>query len=189
MNKEFWLRNTVVPVFIGIFFAIICVTFFITHADIFSPAYEGAVLAHHEQTVDTSAVVDKPFEEIAEGDCIGKISVDGGLPIVAAAPYHQIGDVLSFEMDSAQFGKAGYVYLMTDARHLADIQKAISFTAEGCFEKHDYVLVGTREFGSVDEIKAFAPDINRGAIIFAQERGILGLKDRYKALIFEEVQL
>lgn len=189
MDSKFWVKNAVVPVVIGIICSIFAIAFFNANADIFSPVYEDSVLANHETTADTSAVADKSFDEIAKGDCIGKISISGGTPIVADAPYHQLGEVISYDMQSAEFGKAGYVYLETDNKHLSELEKSISFTAEGCFEKHDYVLVGAKKFSSVDAIKAYTPDINRGIIAYAQEKGKIGLKNTYKVLVFEEVQL
>ena len=189
MNRSFWLKNTVVPVIIGIVCSIFAIAFFNANPAVFSPVYEGSVLAKHEATADTSAIVDKSFDEIEPGDCIGKISVSGGVPLVADAPYHQLGEVISYDTQSAAFGKAGYVYLLMDNKHLAALDKAISFTAEGCFDKHDYVLVGTKTFGTVDEVRAYTPDINRGIIAYAQQKGKIGVKNAYKVLVFEEVQL
>ena len=190
MYREFFLKTLLLPIILAVIATIFFVMIFTGHNDIFSPVHEGAVLSHFENAGGDMNVVDKSFDEIVQGDCIGAIkAAKGEFPIVAEAEYTQLNDVLSYDMKSAEFGNAGYVYLFTDGRVLGEIENSISFTAEGCFEKHDYVLVDSKTFASEDAVKAYAPDINKCVIIYAQEKGVVGLKASYKALVFEEVQL
>ena len=190
MKKEFLLKTTLLPAILAVIATVVCVSFFVNHAALFSPVYEGTVMSYFDSLTDTSQVVDKSFDEIEKGDCIGTVTAaKGEFPIVADAAYSQLDDVLSYDMNSAEFGKSGYVYMLTDGRVLGEIENSITFTAEGCFEKHDYVLVETKRFNSENALKAYAPDINKCIIIYAQESGAIGLKDSFKALVFEEVQL
>ncbi|MBR3149089.1 MAG: hypothetical protein IKF64_02880 [Eubacterium sp.] len=189
MKRDFILKITVLPIALGIVFSIVTVSVFCFKADMFAPVYEGVVLSKYEAAADTSKVVEKPFDEIEAGDCIGTLKGEKDYPIVADAPYHQLDDVVSYDIGSAEFGKAGYVYLNTDINVLRELEKAIVFRAEGDFEKHDYVLTDTKDFKTLEAVKAYAPKLNKCIIVYAPEVGKIGLTGNYKALIFEEVQL
>ena len=187
MKKDFLIKFSVLPLIIGVFTAIAAITFFCVHVDIFSFVDEGTVLAKHEQYADTFESADS-VETAADGEMLGTVKAKESFPIVVNAPYYKLDDVLSYEK-SGEFGKSGIVYLETDNRVLKTIENSISFRAEGCFDKHDYVLVSAKNFGSLEALKAYSPDINKCVVIYAQNAGKIGLKNNYRALVFEEVQL
>ncbi|MBR0412383.1 MAG: hypothetical protein IJI47_02275 [Eubacterium sp.] len=189
MNRDFIIKVTVLPLLLGVIITIASVTFFSMHFDVFSPVYEGVTLADFEQTADTSKVVDKDFSEIEPGDCIGKITTQNDLMLVANAPQHQLGGVVSYKIGSAEFGKSGYVYMQTDIKNLKRLKSEISFSASGCFDKCNYVLAETKHFNSVDALMAYTPDIAKCAIIYAYDSAEIGVKSTCTALIFEEVQI
>ena len=189
MKKDFLVKITVFPLVFAVLVATVCTTYFCLNVEIFSPVYEGTVLSAFENTANTEKVVNKDFDEVVSGDCIGKVSAGEELAIVADAPYHQLDSVLSYEIGSGEFGKSGYVYLLTDSKNLAKLKNAITFTADGCFEKHDYVLTGEKHFKSADALKLYTPDINKCVVVYAQDSAGVGIKSTYTALIFEEVQL
>ena len=187
MKKDFLIKFSVLPLIFGTFLAIVAITFFCVHSEIFSPVYDGTVLAYHEQSADTSKLADS-LEDAKDGDLIGTVQAKKNFPIVVNAPYHQLDDVLSYK-DGGKFGTSGTVYLETDNRVLKTLEKSISFRADGCFDTHDYVLVRAKSFSNIDALKAYNPDINKCVIVYAQPAGKIGLKSGYKALVFEEVQL
>ncbi|MBE6720088.1 MAG: hypothetical protein E7571_05460 [Ruminococcaceae bacterium] len=189
MNRDFILKITVLPFILGIICTIIAVTFFSLKSETFVPVYKGTVLSYYEDTADVSKVSDKPLDEAVAGDCIGKIVTDTEIPIVADAPYHMLDTAVSYESGSAQFGKAGYIYFKTDGRILNSLKKSISFSVKQASQQYSYVLVETKHFDTADAVKAYAPDINRGIILWSQDSADLGLKESYTALIFEEVQI
>ncbi len=189
MKKDFVIKITVLPLALAVVFTLIFVTFFCLRADIFTPVYEGTVISSFESNADTSKTVDKTFDKIEKGDCIGTIKAEKDYPLVADAPYHQLGSVVSYDIGSAEFGKAGYVYLKTDIKVLRELENSIVFRAEGCFEKHDYVLTETKSFMTEYALKSYTPNLNKCAVVYAVDSGKLGLKDSYRVLVFEEVQL
>lgn len=189
MKRDFIVKITVLPIVFAMVIAIACTAFFCMHFEVFSPVYEGVTLADFEQTADTSKVVDKDFGDIEAGDCIGKITTQNEIMIVADADPHQIGEVVSYKIGSAEFGKSGYIYLQADKAQLESLKKDISFSASGCFKKQDYVLVQTKNFDSLEALMAYTPDIAKCAIVYARDTAELGIKNSYTALIFEEVQI
>lgn len=189
MKKDFIVSITVLPLVLGVIITIACVSFFSLHFEVFSPVYEGVTLSDFEQSADTSKVVDKDFSAIEPGDCIGKITTQNEIMLVADAPQHQLGDVVSYKIGSAEFGKSGYIYMQTDSKNLKRLKDEISFSASGCFDKQDYVLVDTKRFDSEDALMAYTPDIAKCAIIYAFDSTSAGVKSSCTALIFEEVQI
>ena len=189
MKKDFIIKITVLPLALAVAFTVVFVTIFCLKADMFSPVYEGTKIAAFEQSADTSETVDKAFDKIEKGDCIGAIKAQKDYPLVADASYHQLGDVVSYDLGSAEFGKSGCVYLKTDIVTLREIENSIVFRAEGCFEKHDYVLTEAKTFMTEYAIKAYTPNLNKCAVVYAVDAGKLGIKNSYRALVFEEVQL
>ncbi len=189
MKREFLVKIIVPPVVVGLALGAVLIAFFSRNPVAFSPIYGGAVLSDTVQDADTSAVVDKSFDDIKAGDCIGTVSASFTLPVVADAPYHMLGDVLSYRIGSGRFGESGYVYLQTDRNNLKKLKNDISFSAQGCFDKHDYVLVQTERFDTEDALLHAAPAVGKCVIIYAQDAGTIGLRSTYTALIFEEVQL
>ena len=189
MKRDFIVKITALPIIFGVIIAVACASFFCMHFEVFSPVYEGVTIAEFEQTADTSKVVDKDFGAIESGDCIGKITTQDEIMLVADAPQHQLGDVISYKIGSAEFGKSGYIYMQTDSKNLKKLKNEISFSASGCFEKHDYVLADTKSFKSEDELMTYTPDIAKCAIVYAYDNAAVGVNSTCTALIFEEVQI
>ena len=64
MKKDFFVKAFMLPVILGIIFAVAEVVFFNQNADAFSPVYEGTSLAYFDSVTDIAKVADKPFDEI-----------------------------------------------------------------------------------------------------------------------------
>ncbi|MBQ7203801.1 MAG: hypothetical protein IJS03_07285 [Eubacterium sp.] len=190
MKREFVIKSIVAPLIVGVVLSAFMLLYTNSRVQTYADSFSDVKLAYFDEKYDTSKVVDKEFKDIKTGDCIGEaVFGSSKMPIVVNAPYSMLYDAVSLDTDSAEFGRGGYVYLKTNGDTLSQLEKSISFYADGCFDKTSYVLVDTMTFDSVAQLKAYAPALSRAAVVYAAESAQIGVKSGVRALIFEEVQL
>lgn len=184
-KNELIKKSIIISGVIGIVLAIIILTVTSAKASLLIPIPDGTVLAYHDEL--SNAV--KSASNLQDNQEIGVLSTEKSkLNIKYNAGYSSLSDSIIMTEGSNALGEIGCAYLKTTAQNGSEIEKSDSISIEGVFGAHKYIISDAFNADNEYQVLSYASGLSSSVAIYYQKSDGAGLSEKYRVLIFEEVE-
>ena len=212
MDKEFVKRAVMVPLCMGLVFAVVLCVYFKVNIEKFIPLENNAQYAYHDENIladdDDDAKKQSKAEKrkiitekidykedknadpstFTKNQCVGVIRAGAGYGIRYDMDYSKIQSSVSYLPQSVPFGETGFTYIYSGNKVAKEIAKEKNLAIGSVFGEKHYVFKNEKSFKNEYSVLNYAPECRSAVIIYYRESVSSGFTSNYIVMVYEEVE-